>query len=133
MTADEFRHLALSLPEASEQAHMNHPDFRVRNRVFATLGYPDDDWGMVKLTAEQQAIFVRSEPAVFQAVKGGWGRRGCTKRLPADCVGGQRPASPGCSMAQHRAKATRAALRGRVGECNGPVSGPSPTPGGNLP
>jgi hypothetical protein len=30
MTADEFRSLALSLPEAEEAAHMNHPDFRVR-------------------------------------------------------------------------------------------------------
>ena len=29
MTADRFRDLALSLPETSESAHMNHPDFRV--------------------------------------------------------------------------------------------------------
>jgi hypothetical protein len=78
MTADEFRQLALSLPEAAEQAHMNHPDFRVRGKIFATLGYPEDNCGMVKLTPEQQALFVRSEPAVFQPVKGGWGKRGCT-------------------------------------------------------
>jgi hypothetical protein len=32
MTADDFRNLALSLPEASESAHMGHPDFRVRVR-----------------------------------------------------------------------------------------------------
>ena len=30
MTADEFRTLALSLPEAVEDEHMAHPDFRVR-------------------------------------------------------------------------------------------------------
>jgi hypothetical protein len=77
MTADEFRSLALSLPEASESAHMGHPDFRVRGKIFATLG-PGEEWGMVKLTPEQQAIFVRSEPEVFQPVKGGWGRRGAT-------------------------------------------------------
>lgn len=41
MTAEEFRQLALSLPEATEQSHMGHPDFRVRGRIFATLGYPD--------------------------------------------------------------------------------------------
>ncbi len=46
MTADEFRKLALELPEASESAHMDHPDFRVRDKIFATLG-PDEDWGMV--------------------------------------------------------------------------------------
>ena len=78
MTADEFRSLALSLPEASENAHMGHPDFRVGGKIFATLGPPGADWGMVKLTPEQQAVFVRSEPSVFQPVKGGWGRRGAT-------------------------------------------------------
>jgi hypothetical protein len=77
MTADEFRQLALSLPETAEQAHMNHPDFRVRGKIFATLG-SQEAWGMVKLTPEQQALFVRSEPTVFQPVKGGWGKRGCT-------------------------------------------------------
>jgi len=78
MTADDFRSLALSLPEATEESHMNHPDFRVRGKIFATLG-PDEAWGMVKLTPEQQGLFVRTEPKVFQPIKGGWGRRGCTQ------------------------------------------------------
>src|SRR5947209_4863187 len=78
MTADEFRKLALRFPEASEAAHMGHPDFRVRGKIFATLG-PDEDWGMVKLTADQQASFVRTDPDVFQPFRGAWGRRGCTK------------------------------------------------------
>jgi hypothetical protein len=33
---------------------------------------------MVKLTPEQQAVFLRSEPAVFRPASGAWGRRGCT-------------------------------------------------------
>jgi hypothetical protein len=66
------------MPEASEVGHMGHPDFRVRGKVFATLCYPDEDWGMVKLTPEQQEAFVSAEPAVFVPVKGGWGRRGAT-------------------------------------------------------
>ena len=78
MTANDFRTLALSLPEAAESAHMGHPDFRVRGKIFATI-WPDDDWGMVKLTPTQQAAFIRSEPGVFEPVPGGWGRRGCTK------------------------------------------------------
>jgi hypothetical protein len=77
MTAQEFRELALSLPEATESAHMGHPDFRVRGKIFATLG-PDDSWGMVKLTSEQQGLFVRTEPNVFHPVNGAWGRRGST-------------------------------------------------------
>jgi len=34
---DDFRRLALSLPDVVESAHMNHPDFRVGGRIFATL------------------------------------------------------------------------------------------------
>ncbi len=78
MTADEFRQLALDLPEAVEGAHMGHADFRVRGKIFATLG-PEEDWGMVKLKADTQGMFVRSEPAVFQPFAGTWGRRGCTR------------------------------------------------------
>jgi hypothetical protein len=84
MTADEFRKVALALPEAIESAHMNHPDFRVRGKIFATLDYPDENWAVVKLTPKEQTHFVRAEPDVFRAVKGGWGQRGATNvHLPA--------------------------------------------------
>jgi len=85
VTAEQFRRLALSFPEAYESAHMHHPDFRVRGgKIFATLAYPYGKWGMVKLTPEQQEEFVRAEPEVFEPVKGGWGRGGATSvRLPA--------------------------------------------------
>jgi hypothetical protein len=78
MTADEFRQLALSLPEAIEGAHMSHPDFRVRGKIFATLGYPDESWGMVKLTPAQQAEWVEAHHDVFRPVPGGWGHQGAT-------------------------------------------------------
>jgi len=77
MTADKFRSLALSLPEAVEGAHMNHPDFRVRRKIFATLG-PDETWGMAKLTPDQQEWFMHTEPDVFQPASGAWGRQGAT-------------------------------------------------------
>ena len=44
-------------------------DFRVGRKVFATLGYPDIRWAMVKLPLQQQALFVRSHPEVFTAWK----------------------------------------------------------------
>ena len=84
MTAAEFRRLALSFPETAESAHMEHPDFRVGGKVFATLGYPSGGWAMVKLMPDEQQDFVRTEPEVFVTVKGGWGRRGATNvRLKA--------------------------------------------------
>jgi hypothetical protein len=44
MTADTFRKMALGFPQAAESSHMGHADFRRAGKIFATLGYPDDDW-----------------------------------------------------------------------------------------
>ncbi len=81
MTTAQFRRLALELPETSAGADGGHEDVRVGGKVFATLGYPDEQWGMVKLTPEQQASFVAAASAVFVPVKGAWGGRGCTNVL----------------------------------------------------
>ncbi len=78
MTSQEFRRLALSLPETEERAHMDHPDFRVAGKIFATLGYPEDGWAMVKLTPLEQGLFIKSHPTVFAPCTGAWGRRGAT-------------------------------------------------------
>ena len=78
MTANDFRKLALALPETEERAHMSHPDFRVAGKIFATLGYPDKSRGMVKLSPEDQHNFSKDYPAAFIPVKGAWGRRGAT-------------------------------------------------------
>jgi hypothetical protein len=78
MTVSQFRKLAVSLPGVEERAHMGHPDFRVAGKIFATLGYPDKDWGMVALTPEQQQDYLQSHPDVFVRAAGAWGRRGAT-------------------------------------------------------
>ncbi|MFZ0582120.1 MAG: MmcQ/YjbR family DNA-binding protein [Candidatus Acidiferrales bacterium] len=78
MTTAEFRRMALSFPETAEDAHMEHPDFRVGGKIFATLGYPRAGWAMVKLMPDQQQDFVRAEPKAFMAVTGKWGQRGAT-------------------------------------------------------
>jgi hypothetical protein len=80
MTADDFRVLALELPGAEEQSHMNHPDFRVGGKIFATIA-PDEAWGMVKLNLEQQSSFVAAEPESFEPIPGGWGAKGATKLI----------------------------------------------------
>jgi len=84
MTKNEFRALALALPDAEEREHMDHPDFRVAGKIFATLGYPGSGWAMVSLTPAQQQLYAVAHPDVFVAVKGAWGARGATNvRLPA--------------------------------------------------
>src|SRR5260221_4230302 len=77
MTVDDFRRLALALPESTEAAHMAHPDFRVRNKIFATL-WPKEGRGVVMLTPEQQKVLIELKPVVFSPVPGGCGRRGWT-------------------------------------------------------
>jgi len=78
MTSNDFRRLALSFPQAEERAHMDHPDFRVGGKIFATLGYPEGGWAMVKVTPIEQEMLVKAQPRVFNPCTGTWGRRGCT-------------------------------------------------------
>ena len=78
-----FRQLALSLPNAFESAHMDHPDFRIhsadgKGRIFATLSGQAKGLGVLKLTLEQQASFCEELPLIFEPVQGGWGRMGMT-------------------------------------------------------
>lgn len=78
LKATDFRRIVLGLREVIESAHMEHPDFRVNGRIFATLSQ-DESRGMVVLTPEQQAWFVREHAAAFQPESGAWGRSGCTR------------------------------------------------------
>ncbi len=104
MNVSGFRRVALSMPFAVEGAHMDHPDFRVEGKIFATLpprsfggaarrapptrsgrsgrsatgGRGGGALGMVKLTPEQQGVFMKANPGVFEPCQGAWGRRGCT-------------------------------------------------------
>jgi len=57
---------------------MNHPDFRASGKIFATLGYPSGEWGMVKLTSKQQSDVLKKRPKAFVPAKGAWGRKGAT-------------------------------------------------------
>jgi hypothetical protein len=70
--------MALSLPDTSEVGHMGHPDFRVRGKIFATLGYPSEAWGVVKLTLKQQQLLIEMDRDTFVPAAGAWGRRGAT-------------------------------------------------------
>lgn len=79
MTSEEFRQIALSLPEAVESSHMDHPDFRVKGKVFATLHDRDGKTGVVKLNPEQQRELLEQHPSFAEPVNGAWGKRGYTQ------------------------------------------------------
>lgn len=77
MNADDFRRIALSHPEVEEKSHFGKADFRVRNRIFASL--PAADRAVIKLAPPEQAVVSATEPGLFRPVKGGWGRQGWTE------------------------------------------------------
>jgi hypothetical protein len=78
LTPKDFRRIALGMAGAIESAHMGHPDFRMNGRIFATLHH-DHQYGMVKLTPDQQQTFVREHPGMFAPESGAWGRGGSTR------------------------------------------------------
>lgn len=83
MQETDFRRIALGMRGAVESAHMGHPDFRINNRIFATLHH-DRAFGMVNLTPEKQQEFISAHPDAFAPESGAWGRNGCTRvRLSA--------------------------------------------------
>jgi hypothetical protein len=77
MTAADFRRLALAFPQAVEQGHMGHPDFRVGGRIFATLD-GGGGRGVLKLMPDQQEVLMAAEPGLFSPAAGAWGARGWT-------------------------------------------------------
>jgi hypothetical protein len=78
VTTEDYREMALALPETAESSHMDHPDFRVRGKIFATILSPAKGVAMIKLTPEQQKTFMKDDPTVFTPAAGAWGARGAT-------------------------------------------------------
>ena len=112
MTAKGFRRIALGMTGAVEGSHMGHPDFRVGGRIFATLGYPDGKWGMVKLTPEQQETALSEHRAMTPAA-GAWGAQGATMVRLADIE--EETLGAALTQAWQNAVATTAAKRSSRG------------------
>ena len=70
-----FRELALSLPEATEQETWGHPTFRVRNKMFASAA-SDLSTATVKSTLDEQRALTEMDPDTFSVPayvgKHGW-------------------------------------------------------------
>ena len=71
------RKAALSLPEVEEKMHFNIPDFRMKNKIFASI-HSDKNYLMVKLSMVDQSVFCSYNSEIIFPVPGGWGRQGAT-------------------------------------------------------
>src|SRR3954454_7888983 len=78
MDAEDFRRIALKLPGAEEKSHLGSPDFRVGDRIFATLASQDQGYGNLMLTPEQQTACIEEGPDILLPIPGGWRRRRAT-------------------------------------------------------
>jgi hypothetical protein len=67
------------MPETLEGSHFHVPDFRVAGKIFATLAFEKEGYGVLMLTPEQQAGMVEDAPELFSPVQAGWGRSGATR------------------------------------------------------
>jgi hypothetical protein len=76
MTDDEFRALALSLPETSQGEHAGLPTFLVRGRRFATLGWPEPGKVAFALSPDELEMLMGAWPGAVARAAGAWGARG---------------------------------------------------------
>src|SRR6266404_6597011 len=58
------RRLALALPEAFESSHFSRPDFRVHNKIFATLP-PDGETVVLRLAPANVDTLISADPVAF--------------------------------------------------------------------
>ena len=77
VSIESARRAALALPEAEEKSHFHIPDFRIKNKIFATI-HIDKHYMMVKLSLIDQSVFCAYDPAIIFPVPGGWGKKGAT-------------------------------------------------------
>ena len=77
MTSDEFRVLALGLPDAVELPHFDRASFRIRNKIFATLAQ-DQGLACLMLKPEDQDVFVAMGKDAVYPVPNKWGQGGAT-------------------------------------------------------
>lgn len=65
MTADAFRELALSMPEAKEAAHFERASFRLGTKIFATMT-ADGAEAMVRVKPRERLYaLLKGQPDVF--------------------------------------------------------------------
>lgn len=76
VTMSAARKILLSLPDAQEGAHMGHPDFRVNNRVFASLRPDKKKLAVIKLSIANQTALLQMDPEAYSL--NGWSRQGWT-------------------------------------------------------
>jgi predicted DNA-binding protein (MmcQ/YjbR family) len=77
VSINNFRKLALSFPETTEESHFEKTSFRVKRKIFAT--YDDiNKRACIKLSEIDQDIFSLADKSIIFPVDNKWGKQGWT-------------------------------------------------------
>lgn len=74
---EQFRKLALALPQTTEDPHFEKSAFRVHKKIFATYDAKHER-ACLKLSEIDQDIFLRMDAEVIYPVDNKWGKQGWT-------------------------------------------------------
>jgi predicted DNA-binding protein (MmcQ/YjbR family) len=77
VSIENFRKLALSFPEATEEPLFEATSFRVRKKIFATYDKLKD-LACIKLSEIDQDVFSSADKAIIYPVDNKWGIQGWT-------------------------------------------------------
>jgi predicted DNA-binding protein (MmcQ/YjbR family) len=67
VNAADVRRIVAELPRAAEGAHHGHPDFRVRNKIFATLSEAEDR-AALRLSAPEARALAAQDARTYRLV-----------------------------------------------------------------
>jgi hypothetical protein len=89
LTEKQFMEMALSFPAVEQGSHFDVTDFRVRGTIFATYREKDGR-AVLKLSPDQQRLFLETAKGMLEPVPGSWGGKGWTlailQRIDADTL-----------------------------------------------
>ncbi|MES2779396.1 MAG: MmcQ/YjbR family DNA-binding protein [Bacteroidota bacterium] len=77
ITIEQFRAIALSFPEVTEEPHFEKTSFRVKKKIFATYDKKENR-GCVKLSIIDQNVFSAYDNTIIYAIPNKWGTMGWT-------------------------------------------------------
>lgn len=77
VTFAQFKSLALSFPEASNEGHFEKISFRIKRKIFTTYN-EQKNTATVKLSAIDQDVFSSIDKTIIYPVPNKWGRQGWT-------------------------------------------------------
>lgn len=74
---EEFRKLAMSFPDATEEPHFEKISFRIKKKIFATFDEKNNQ-AVLKLNEIDQSVFCASSAKIFYEIPNKWGKQGWT-------------------------------------------------------